>query len=280
MRLALGARRQVRVAKKGAVFEVQANKDEGTKRIQFHNNVKIRTTGTLVLGGLTLAKTGTIGNIAPGDGWIEVLATSTTFQTFILVGSGNFEIKEPENVSYLYLRDLTNEIKLTGDISAMALTSLYLYNLGTSEITGDISAMALTYLYLFNLGTSEITGDIKTNSIISYIAINSVPPIQRASWANDFVVKTLTNTTAFSISGAPTKLNARESEGLLHAGYDLAINNKTWAGETGVKLSVVADPLDPPDYSVCLPYMQAIINYGKPVAVPAEWGWTIPEAEE
>ena len=149
--LGLGAHRIVdRYGNMPATFTVTAG--DGTKYVR----VRVSETTTVTPAGGTSIRIGSSGEFVTTP---LTLAANTT-QDIYFKDAGSFTIPQRKLVFYLSLSSLGSSI-ITGDITGMKLTSLYLSSIGSSSaITGKITGMKLTSLSLSSLGSSAITGDI------------------------------------------------------------------------------------------------------------------------
>ena len=147
--LGLGAHRRVDYGNMPATFTVTAG--DGTKYIR----VKVSETTTVTPAGGTSIRIGTTGEFVT----TPLTLAANTNQDIYFKDAGSFTIPRRKLVKLLILFDFGSSV-ITGDITGMKLTYLYLENLGSSVITGDITGMELTCLYLSSIGSSVIIGDI------------------------------------------------------------------------------------------------------------------------
>ena len=146
--LGLGAHRRVGGAgNKPATFTVTSG--DGTDYIR----VQVSETTTVTPAGGTSIKIGSSGDFVT----TPLTLVANTNQDIYFNGAGSFTIPRRKLVIYLRIYDLGSSV-ITGDITGMELTTLYLRSLGSSTITGDITGMKLTYLLLQSIGSSLTYG--------------------------------------------------------------------------------------------------------------------------
>ena len=161
--LGLGAHRKVGDAgNKPATFTVTAG--DGTKYV----SVQVSETTTVTPAGGTSIRIGSSGEFVT----TPLTLAANTNQDIYFKDAGSFTIPKRKLVTSLILYNLGSSV-ITGNITGMKLTYLDLDKLGSSTITGEITGMELTRLYLNYLGSSVITGDITgmklTTLLLAYL---------------------------------------------------------------------------------------------------------------
>lgn len=235
--LGLGAHRKVdRYGNMPATFTIGAGSENtGTKRINFSEPVTLTITGDVTANfgdgqGVLTAGTHTVNK-----------ASSYHLLTINNPGAnaGTITFGKRKQVTYLYLEALgsfviTGDItgmKLTtlylaapgsiiGDITGMELTSLTLANLGSSVITGNITGMELTHLHLRNLGSYVVTGEI-TGMKLTHLHLHNIG----SSLAYGTNPLNITSISGIQLLISTVFATAEEYERLIH---DAAI--ATWGG--------------------------------------------------
>jgi hypothetical protein len=243
-----------------------------------------------------------------GSGYIEIKGNVkylylSTLPNVTLAG----DISNLDKLTTLYLRTLPN-VTLAGDISNLdKLTTIYLSTLPNVTLAGDISNMdKLTYLYLRTLPNVTLAGDISGKKFTrfritgisnpmtfnGYFNSNSIQTLLDYELANPgkalfnfplnltFVSLTINGSYAFKI--AYGNFDESSAKGLIHAGWDLAVNNKLWGNVDPPRIRTFdisgCDPEDPPgledqisDGVTVQDALTAIYNYGATITVPAGW---------
>jgi len=271
----------------------------GTKRLNFNDDTQVRafSIDSFSISGITGS------TITPGDKqwgeWVNVTPT-VYYYDLTLDGTGFFEVKNRDKLTYLllstlpnvtlagdisnldkltdlYLRTLPNTVTLTGDISNLdKLTCLITNSLpNTVTLTGDISQIPfetidITSTTITNLNT---TGFVKHDLDIKYFDIRPGNPTT-LKFPEDWTVNKITTGQYHRFQSG--NFDKSSAKGLIHAGWDLAVNEKEW---TNRALDIRGcNPSDPPGLDDVLAPgvsvrngLQAIYDYGATITVPSAW---------
>jgi hypothetical protein len=146
-----------------AVFTVTAG--DGTKYVR----VQVSETTTVTPAGGTSIRIGGSGEFVT----TPLTLAANTNQDIYFKDAGSFTIPQRKLVFYLFLSSLGSSA-ITGDITGMKLTTLYLSSSGSSSaITGKITGMELRTLFLDRIRPSVINGEI-TGKSLSYLYLRDI----------------------------------------------------------------------------------------------------------
>jgi len=160
----------------------------------------------------------------------------------------------------LYLYNIGSSV-ITGKITGMKLTFLYLNTLGSSVITGDITGMKLTSLYLYNIGSSVITGDI-TGMELTILFLSSIG----SSLTYGTNSLNITNNNGIQLLG-DTVFSASEYIQLF-ADAATCVTEGKWTAAT--KIMTISGGNNP-GWSNVEGYYDIIVGGGVTVKVPLAW---------
>ena len=239
----------------------------GTGFFEVNDRDKLTYLLLSTLPNVTLA--GDISNLDK----LTYLNLSTLPNTVTLTG----DISNMDKLTYLKLITLPNTVTLTGDISNLdELTFLYLSSLpNTVTLTGDISQIPFETIYILNTTVTNLntTGFVKRNLDINYFDIRPGNPTT-LKFPKDWTVNKITTGQFHRFQSG--NFDKSSAKGLIHAGWDLAVNEKEW---TNRALDIRGcNPSDPPGLDDVLAPgvsvrngLQAIYDYGATITVPSAW---------
>jgi hypothetical protein len=172
---------------------------------------------------------------------------------------------------------------ITGKITGMKLTTLYLYSLGSSVITGDITGMELISLYLYSLGSSVITGDITGMKLIDLLLQNLGSSVIEGDINGMALVRLYLNGIGSSLTYGTNSLNITHNNGIqllgntvfsaneyiqLFADAATCVTDGKWTASTKV---MTISGGENPGWSNVEGYYDIIVNGGVLVKVPLAW---------
>jgi len=271
--LGLGAHRRVDYGNMPATFTVTAG--DGTAYIR----VKVSETTTVTPAGGTSIRKGGSGEFVT----TPLTLAANTIQDIYFNGAGSLTIPRRKLVTYLSLAGLGSSSVITGDITGMKLTYLYLSSIGSSVITGKITGMRLTYLYLSNIGSSVITGKITGMKLIALYLRSLGSSVITGDITGMQLIYLYLSGIGSSLSYGTNPLNITNSFGIqllgntvfsaseyiqLFADAATCVTEGKWTAAT--KIMTISGG-DNPGWSNVSEYYDIIVGGGVTVKVPLAW---------